>query len=146
MSEYQYYEFQTVARRLTEREMEELRRYSTRARITPTSFVNEYSFGSFKGDEEAWMKRYFDAFLYLANWGTHILQLRLPDRLFSPETARQYCPGGACSVRHKSGHLIFRFVSEEGEPTGPSADLPGLPSTTTLSPASRCATVRSCRF
>jgi hypothetical protein len=45
MSEYQYYEFQTVGRRLDETEMRELRTYSTRARITPTSFVNDYSFG-----------------------------------------------------------------------------------------------------
>ena len=53
MSEYQYYEFQAIDRRLTEKEMQELRGYSSRARITPTSFVNEYSFGSFKGDEDA---------------------------------------------------------------------------------------------
>lgn len=42
MSEYQYYEFQTTDRRLSEREMHELRSYSTRAHITPTSFVNEF--------------------------------------------------------------------------------------------------------
>ncbi len=39
MSEYQYYEFQAVDRPLTEKEMGELRSYSTRARITPTSFI-----------------------------------------------------------------------------------------------------------
>ncbi len=38
MSEYQYYEFQTADRRLSEKEMQELRSYSTRAVITPTSF------------------------------------------------------------------------------------------------------------
>jgi hypothetical protein len=41
MSEYQYYEFQAIDRSLTEREMSELRAYSTRARITPTSCVAE---------------------------------------------------------------------------------------------------------
>jgi hypothetical protein len=70
MSEYQYYEFQAIDRRLTDLEMAELRAHSTRARITPTSFVNDYSWGSFKGDEDAWMEKYFDAFLHLANWGT----------------------------------------------------------------------------
>lgn len=69
MSEYQYYEFQAIDRPLTEREMLGLRTHSTRAQITPTSFVNEYSWGSLKGDEDAWMERYFDAFLYLANCG-----------------------------------------------------------------------------
>ena len=53
MSEYQYYEFQAIDRPLTEQEMRELRAYSTRARITPTSFVNDYSWGNFKGDEDA---------------------------------------------------------------------------------------------
>lgn len=42
MSEYQYYEFQAIDRRLTTEEMARLRSFSTRARITPTSFVNDY--------------------------------------------------------------------------------------------------------
>ena len=87
LSEYQYYEFQAVDRRLTEKEMAELRSVSTRGRITPTSFINEYSWGDFKGDEDAWMEKYFDAFLYLANWGTHVLKLRLPGRLLDATTA-----------------------------------------------------------
>jgi hypothetical protein len=70
MSEYQYYEFQRVDGRLSEKEMQELRAYSTRARITSTSFINEYHFGSFKGNADAWMEKYFDGFLYLANRGT----------------------------------------------------------------------------
>ncbi len=40
MSEYQYYEFQAIDRPLTVKEMTELRSYSTRARITATSFIN----------------------------------------------------------------------------------------------------------
>ena len=76
MSEYQYYEFQAIDRPLTTAEMQELRSYSTRAIITATSFINHYEWGSFKGDEDAWMAKYFDAFLYLANWGTHVLKLR----------------------------------------------------------------------
>ena len=35
MSEYQYYEFQAFDRDLTEKEMGELRAFSTRAEITP---------------------------------------------------------------------------------------------------------------
>jgi hypothetical protein len=79
MSEYQYYEFQAIDRPLTEKEMGELRTYSTRARITPTSFINDYSWGNFKGDEDAWME-VLRRILYVANWGTHVLKLRLPSR------------------------------------------------------------------
>ena len=113
MSEYQYYEFQAIDRPLTEAEMETLRSYSTRARITPTSFVNEYSWGNFKGDEDAWMEKYFDAFLYLANWGTHVCKLRLPERLLDESTARLYCAGERTSVRVKNGKIILTFMSEE---------------------------------
>ena len=37
MSEYQYYEFQAIDRRLSDKEMRELGSFSSRARITPTS-------------------------------------------------------------------------------------------------------------
>lgn len=113
MSEYQYYEFQAIDRPLTKEELAELRTYSTRARITPTSFVNDYAWGSFKGNEDAWMENYFDAFLYLANWGTRVLKLRLPDRLLDPTIARQYCSGECASVREKNGKIILSFVSED---------------------------------
>src|SRR5438270_456001 len=53
VSEYQYYEFQTVDRPLTDTEMKELRALSSRAEITRTSFSNEYNYGNFRGDETA---------------------------------------------------------------------------------------------
>jgi len=113
MSEYQYYEFQAIDRPLTEKEIGELRSYSTRARLTPTSFVNDYSWGNFKGDEDAWMDKYFDAFCYLANWGTHILKLRLSTRLLDARTAQLYCVGEHASVREKKGKLVLTFHSED---------------------------------
>jgi hypothetical protein len=109
MSEYQYYEFQAVDRPLTADEMAQLRSCSTRARITPTSFVNEYHFGSFKGDADAWMERYFDAHLYFANWGSRELQLRLPARLLDPEIARRHAARDCVSVRLKANHVILSF-------------------------------------
>src|SRR5712691_5808070 len=113
MSEYQYYEFQAIDRPLTENEMGQLRSCSTRARITPTSFVNEYSWGNFKGDEDAWMEKYFDAFLYLANWGTRVFKLRLPARLLDASTARAYCLGQSVFMHEKNGKIILTFMSEE---------------------------------
>ncbi|MBI5526019.1 MAG: hypothetical protein HY897_06760 [Deltaproteobacteria bacterium] len=115
MSEYQYYEFQAIDQPLTEKAMGELRSYSTRARITPTSFINDYAWGSFKGNEDAWMEKYFDAFLYLANWGTHVLKLRLPSRVLDPATAREYCGGDSAFVREKGGKVVISFVSENEE-------------------------------
>ena len=78
MSEYQYYEFRALERPLSKPEQAELRSYSSRATITTSRFVNEYQWGDLKADPEAWMKRYFDAHLYFANWGSSSLMLRLP--------------------------------------------------------------------
>jgi len=99
MSEYQYYEFRAIDRPLTGQEMASLRAISGRAHITSASFVNVYNYGDFRGDPEALMEEFFDAFLYVANWGTHSLMLRLPKRtLGSRECApfravRTYGPG-----------------------------------------------------
>jgi hypothetical protein len=115
MSEFQYYEFQAVDRPLTRPEMAELRKYSTRARITPTSFVNDYQWGDFKGNQDAWMERYFDAFLYLANWGTHILSFRLSLDSVKAPMVRAYCHGGSAATRTRRGHVVLTFVSETDE-------------------------------
>lgn len=67
VSKYQYYEFLTIDRPLDDDEQAEVRSLSTRARITSTSFVNEYHWGDFKGDARRLMERYYDAHLYVAN-------------------------------------------------------------------------------
>ncbi|MFO1051731.1 MAG: hypothetical protein U1F36_05920 [Planctomycetota bacterium] len=113
MSEYQYYEFLAVDRPLTKKEMGELRSYSTRARITTTGFVNEYQWGSFKGNEDAWMEQYFDAFLYVANWGTNKLMLRLPSAALPVKVAKAYCRSDAASVRARGENTILTFLSED---------------------------------
>ena len=95
--------------------MAELRRFSTRARITPTTFVNDYTWGSFKGDEEAWMERYFDAFLYIANWGTWTLKLALPHRLLELTIARRHCAGPGLAARSNGGKTILSFNIEDAE-------------------------------
>ena len=81
VSEYQYYEFQAIDRPLSDADREALRGLSTRARITATSFTNEYHWGDLKGDPVRWMERWFDLHLYVANWGTRRLMIRLPQRL-----------------------------------------------------------------
>ncbi len=80
MSEYQYYEFQAIDRPLGTAEQEALRALSTRARITATSFTNHYEWGNFKGDPRDFVERWFDLHLYLTNWGSRRLMMRLPKR------------------------------------------------------------------
>ncbi|HSN13142.1 MAG TPA: hypothetical protein VLT61_00820, partial [Anaeromyxobacteraceae bacterium] len=118
MSEYQYYEFQAIDRPLTEKEMATLRGFSSRATITSTRFVNSYSYGSFKGDPSKWVEVYFDAFLYLANWGTRELFLRLPARALPLRVAKDYCSGDLVRARSKDGHVIVEIRSGDEEGGG----------------------------
>jgi len=128
MSEYQYYEFRAIDRPLERKEMDELRALSTRAEITPTSFTNTYHFGDFKGKPATLMDRYFDAFVYVANWGTHRLMLRIPRRFLDVDVAEAYCDGEVVSLKAQQEHVVLDFTSQddsdgewtEGEPWMPS--------------------------
>ncbi len=115
MSEHQFYEFAAVDRPLVDRELDTLRGLSTQAHITPTSFVNTYAWGSFQGDLRRLVERYFDAFLYLANWGTRELILRFPARLIDLDTAQRYCMGDCVSAWSQGNHVIVAAVSEDEE-------------------------------
>jgi hypothetical protein len=113
MSEYQYYEFQAVDRPLTPSQRDELRAYSSRAKITASSFIAFYNYGDFKGNPEKWMEKYFDAFLYFANWGSHWFMLRLPKNVFDLGIANSYCGEESFTYIDKSDNLILSFRSED---------------------------------
>lgn len=112
ISEFQCYEFRAIDRSLTQREMRELRAISTRAEITPTSFVNTYEWGDLKGDPNRFMEKYFDAFVYVANSGTREFMLRLPEKVLDRRTIVAYCRGDNLDARWVNHFLILRFFSE----------------------------------
>ena len=115
MSEYQYYEFLALDRPLTRDERAELRAISSRAEITATRFVNEYQWGDLKGNPREMVERYFDAFLYLANWGTRWLMFRLPHGVLDPETAGRYCATDTASLIQTDSHLILNLHVHQDE-------------------------------
>jgi hypothetical protein len=113
VSEYQYYEFLAIDRPLDDDEQAAVRSLSTRARITATTFVNEYHWGDFKGDPATLMERYYDAHLYLANWGTHRLMFRLPTESFDLDTVGQYCVDEFVNAWTVDGSLVLDLHSED---------------------------------
>ena len=115
VSEYQYYEFIAVDRPLDDDELAAVRALSTRARITPTGFVNSYHWGDFRGNPRTLMERYYDAHLYLANWGTRTVMLRLPGRLLNLATARRYCFGDSMEAWAAGDHVIVAMGSEDSD-------------------------------
>lgn len=65
--------------------------------------MNTYEWGDFKGDPDTLMARYFDAFVYLANWGTRQLTLRLPRRLVNVNALSAYCRGESAKKAKNAG-------------------------------------------
>jgi hypothetical protein len=113
VSEYQYYEFLAIDQPLDDDEQAEVRSLSTRARITATSFVNEYHWGDFKGDPNLLMERYYDAHLYVANWGTHRVMFRLATDLLDPDVVDDYCVGDQLSAWVTDEFIVLDFTSED---------------------------------
>jgi hypothetical protein len=121
MSEYQYYEFAAIDEPLSDKQMRELRALSTRAEITPTSFVNEYHWGDFKGDPRKLIANYFDAFLYYANWGTLWCMFRLPKDAVDVSAIKRFETPEAIDISIKGKHVIVDVClnDEAGEQETP---------------------------
>ncbi len=113
MSEYQYYEFQALDRSLTRAQQTLLAEYSTRAEITATRFVNHYEWGDFRGDVDSWIAKYFDAFVYVANWGARDLRFRLPRESLDAKLASPYCAGNGLTIRTAGKFVVIAFSSED---------------------------------
>ena len=112
MSEYQYYEFKAIDRALTKAEMAALRATSTRAVITSTSFANHYEWGDLKADPLKLLAEYFDAFIYVTNWGTRDFHLRLPQESADSKQLRAMLPGKSVRARSSGKSLIVSFEAE----------------------------------
>ena len=127
MSEYQYYEFQAIDRPLEEADREALGRLSTRAHITSAKFTNVYNFGDFRGNPCKLMEQWFDLHLYLANWGTRRLMIRVPKRLIDQSRlgelvrevdqveSRDFGENLIVDIQFDSESSGYSYSDEEGE-------------------------------
>jgi len=115
MSEYQYYEFAAIDRPLTAAEMAQLRKVSTRGQISASGFVNHYEWGGLKADPADWMRRYFDAFVYTADWCSCRLSLRLPLATFRQTELEPFAAGPALTMQATDEHWIIDWSLDESE-------------------------------
>ncbi|WP_027580873.1 hypothetical protein [Bradyrhizobium sp. Ai1a-2] len=119
MSEYQYYEFRAIDRLLSPTEQQELRALSSRADITAASFVNTYNWGDFKGNPDRLMARYFDLFLYLANWGSRRISIRIPKLALDVPHLKRFIGGGDdARVRIQDENVILDVARDDLETEG----------------------------
>ena len=115
MSEYQFYEFLAMERQLTSEEMSALRSISSRAHITPVSLTNVYNFGDFKGDPTELVRKYFDAHVYMANWGSAVFMLNLPLKTLARETAERVQSEDFLEFKATRDHWVIIWSLDEPE-------------------------------
>jgi len=90
MSGFQHYQFQTIDKPLSAEDRKEVSSWSSRARVSATSASFVYHYGNFPKDATKVLREYFDAMLYVSNWGTKQLLFRLPRKLVDEKAIKQY--------------------------------------------------------
>ncbi len=115
MSEYQYYEWQTLDRPLTPEEQAEVNELSSHIHVTASQAIVTYSWGDFKHDPIQVLARYFDAFLYLANWGSKRLAFRFPKGLLDPQRIQPYLWEYRIELESVGDYLILDISLDDEE-------------------------------
>ena len=110
MSEYQYHEWQTIDRPLADKERAELSKLSSHIDVRSTGAWVEYSWGDFKHDPKQVLARYFDAYLYMANWGGRELMFRFPKALLDRQLIEPYCLEYCVELSAVGDYWILRIA------------------------------------
>jgi hypothetical protein len=117
MSEYQYYEFQTIDRPLSLEEQAAIGKLSSRVQLNPTQAIFVYNFGDFRGDPKQILAQYFDIMLYVANWGTWRLIFRLPKVIVDPGWFQPFLIPNAISIETTPDYFVLDIeINQEGGP------------------------------
>ena len=91
MSEYQYHEWQAVDRVLTPEEQAAVNDLSSHIEVSSSRAVVTYHWSDFRHDPKQVLLEYFDAYFYLANWGSLRLMFRFPKGLLDKADIEPYC-------------------------------------------------------
>ena len=115
MSSYQYHEFQAIDRPLTPTEQEAIRSLSSRVNLHSTRAVFVYHYGDFHGRPLDILAQYYDAYFYIANWGSVCLAFRFPKELIDTKQLAPYWVGDVLTWRTVGEYLIIEFHWDEEE-------------------------------
>jgi hypothetical protein len=91
VSEYQYHEWQAVDRVLTSEEQDAVNDLSSHIEVSSSRAVVTYHWSDFRHDPKQVLRKYFDAYFYLANWGSLRLMFRFPKGLLDEADILPYC-------------------------------------------------------
>jgi len=91
VSEYQYHEWQVVDWVLTPEEQAAVLDLSSHIEVSSSRAVVTYHWSDFRHDPKQVLLKYFDAYFYLANWGSLRLMFRFPQGLLDEADIEPYC-------------------------------------------------------
>jgi len=115
MSEYQYHEWQTLERPLTAAEHKAVNELSSHINVTSTRASVSYNWSRFRHDPINVLAKYFDAYLYFANWGTRCLAFRFPNELVDVVAIEAYCDEYHTNIKTFCDAQILEFNMGEEE-------------------------------
>jgi hypothetical protein len=117
MSEYQRYEWMTVDRPLTRTQLDAVNKLSSHIEASSGHALIEYHWGDFKHDPIKVLHKFFDGFLYWANWGCPELAFRFPHGVLPADLIDGYdCDDYLTFTKHPDYDILHIQLSDEEPP------------------------------
>jgi hypothetical protein len=117
MSEYQRYEFMTIDRPLTREQLDAVDALSSHIEASSTHALIEYHWGDFKHDPIDVLHKFFDGFLYWANWGAPELAFRFPHGILPADLIDSYdLEDFVTFTQHRDYDILDIHFGEMGAP------------------------------
>jgi hypothetical protein len=121
--EYQHYEFHSLDKPLSAAARKKISSWSSRVEATATSATFTYSYSDFPEDEFQVVEKYFDMMLYLANWGSKRLLLKIPAhlvdfneiKLFDCSVWDKHYAESDLIIQKKGNHVFIDLSENEDE-------------------------------
>lgn len=117
MSEYQFYEFAAIDAPLSEEGLSYADSVSSRADVTPRRWKNVYNWSDFRGSV-AKMMEFYDAHVYVTNWGTFRFALAFPPDCLDAEAVEPYLLGSWLCLEQGAGRHVLTWNGGTEEPQG----------------------------
>lgn len=116
MSEYQYYEFYSLNKPLTDKVRAKMEALSSRVKIGTHGASFVYNYGDFPAEPIKILSSYFDVLFYLSNFGSFRLVFKYPVNQVDLPTVKKYCFDDVISIHRGKQNILLdmHFCNEDG--------------------------------
>ena len=123
MSEYQAYYFARVDRPLSSKEIEAVDALSSHMEVSAHSAFVHYHYGDFKHEPVQVLTKWFDVFVYYANWGSQTVGFRFNKDAIDLERLAPFEVDNALMVETSGDHVVVCAQFDENYGDGGYYDL-----------------------